>query len=203
MILQGTEEWHLQRVGNITASRIHDIMAKTKSGYSSSRQNYLADLVVEILTGGYTETYQSQAMRWGIEKEPEARTVYEFLTDQKVMVAEYAKHPTILDSGASPDGLVGNYGLIEIKCPNTATHVNMLIKKSIPKQYYLQMQWQLECTERKWCDFVSYDPRMPPEFYIFIKRISKDEQLLETIREEVIKFREEINSTLEKLNNRC
>ena len=138
-IVQGTPEWHAIRLGKVTASRVADVMAKTKTGYGASRANYMAELIAERLTGAPAERYTNAAMQWGTDKEPEARALYEFLTDAAVAQIGFVAHPTISMSGASPDGLVGYDGLVEIKCPNTATHIDTLLGVSGPSKYMLQM----------------------------------------------------------------
>ena len=166
---QGSPEWFAQRCGKATASRISDIVAKTKSGYSTSRANYMAQLVVERMTNQVAESYTNAAMEWGTEQEPFARAAYEGKTGILVDEVGAIDHPTILKSAASPDGLVvdkdnASLGCLEIKCPNTAQHISTLLGEEVAKKYYDQMQWQMACTGRYWCDFVSYDPRMGKNF---------------------------------------
>lgn len=201
MIEQGSPEWFAQRLGKVTASRIADVMAKTKSGYSASRKNYMAQLIVERMTGQPQESYTNSAMQWGIDHEAEARSMYEFMSGNVVTPAEFVPHQLILDSGASPDGYVGEDGLAEIKCPNTATHIETLLSGRVDDKYILQMQWQMECCDRAWCDFVSYDPRMPPELQLFVERVNLDDVRLHGIRGEVIGFIEEMIETISKLNS--
>ena len=196
---QLSEEWFAARCGMITASRISDVMAKTKTGYAASRTNYMAQLIVERLTGIKEEGYSNAAMQWGVDTEPHARDAYKFITDNEVEETGFVLHPTIKMSGASPDGLVSKDGLVEIKCPNTATHIQTLLDEKIPAKYIDQMQWQMECTEREWCDFVSFDPRMPPNLQMFIKRIDRDEKRIPLLRNGVIVFNNEIDKKLEKL----
>ena len=185
---QRTEEWFRERMGKVTASRIADVMARTKSGYGASRKNYMTELLVERLTGEREESYINAAMQRGIDEEPIARTEYEL--DRGVLVDEvgFVQHPSIEMSGASPDGLVGDDGMVEIKCPNTATHVETLIAKSVDRKYLLQMQWQMACTGRAWCDFVSFDSRMPAELAMVVIRVPRDEVMIEEIAREVTDF---------------
>ena len=145
---QRTEEWFAARMGKVTASRVADVIAKTKTGYSTSRENYLAQLVCEVLTGKPAESYTNAAMQWGVDQEPLARAAYE--SHQNVLVDEvgFLTHPTIWQSGASPDGLVGELGMVEIKCPNTATHIDTLLTQTVPGKYNTQMQWQMACAKR-------------------------------------------------------
>lgn len=199
MIKQGTPEWMALRCGKATASRVADIVAKTKSGPSASRANYLAQLVAERLTGTVAESYSNGAMQWGTEKEPEARAAYEFYRSAVVIPVGFVPHPSIDMTGASPDGLVGDDGLIEIKCPNTATHIETLLGGSVPAKYVTQMQWQMACTGRSWCDFVSFDPRMPEDMRLFVSRVSRDGKLISSLDAEVAAFLAEVAETVRKL----
>jgi len=161
MIEQGSPEWHQSRLGKVTASRVADVMAKTKSGYSTSRKNYMMELLCQRLTGRREEGYTNAAMQRGTDLEPIARGRYEIENDVLVMETGLVDHPTINCFAASPDGLVGDDGLLEIKCPNTAQHVEFLRTGKIDDGYQTQMLAQMLCTGRKWCDFVSFDDRMP------------------------------------------
>lgn len=185
---QKSDEWYSARVGKVTASRVADVVAKTKSGYSASRDNYMAQLVCERLTNKPAESYSNAAMQWGTETEPLARAAYEAKMDVLVDEVGFIDHPTIVMSGASPDGLVGEDGLIEIKCPNTSTHIDTLLSQTVPKKYADQIFWQMACTGRQWCDFVSYDPRLPADLQLFIKRIPRDDQYIKLLETEVIEF---------------
>ncbi len=197
---QGTEEWKLARCGKITASKIADLLAMNKSGYAASRKNYLADLLVERMTGTPTDSFVSSAMQWGTEYEPEARAIYEFVTGQAVWEVGFIIHPKYDFSGASPDGLIDPDGMIEIKCPITATHIETLLTGAVPKNYYAQIQWGLECTGRQWCDYVSYDPRMKDEdLVLFRKRIDRDEDFLAGARIEVEKAEKELQTLIEQV----
>ena len=165
---QRTEDWFKARAGKVTASRVADIIARTKSGYSASRDNYMAQLICERMTGTPAESFTNAAMQWGTEQEPFARAAYESAKDVLVEEVGFIPHPIIQNSGASPDGLVGEFGLVEIKCPNTSTHIQTLLDQKIPEKYITQMQWQMCCTDRRWCDFVSFDPRMAEGLQTFI-----------------------------------
>jgi putative phage-type endonuclease len=177
MIVQGSPEWFAARLGKVTASRVCDVVAKTKSGWGASRANYMAELVAERLTGTTAESYTNGAMKWGVEHEAEARVAYTFHANVDVVQVGFVPHPTIPMSGASPDGLVGQDGIVEIKCPNTATHIETLIGGSGWRKYYDQMQWQMACTGRQWCDFVSYDPRLPGNMRLFVTRVPRDDHI--------------------------
>ena len=196
---QGTPEWHAARCGKVTASRVADVIAKTKTGYGASRANYMAELIAERLTGAPAERFTNGAMQWGTEKEPEARTYYEFVTDREVELVGFVEHPNLAMCGASPDGLIGDDGLIEIKCPNTSTHIDTLLGQSIPAKYETQMQWQMACTGRQWCDFVSYDPRMPDSMRLFVCREARNDAMITELAEEVGKFLAELNAKVASL----
>lgn len=197
---QRTEEWFAARCGKVTASRVADIIAKTKTGPSASRENYLAQLVCERMTGKPAESYSNAAMQWGTEQEPFARAAYEGVKDVLVEEMGFAVHPTIEGAGASPDGLVGLFGLVEIKCPNTATHIQTLLDQKVPEKYITQMQWQMACTARQWCDFVSFDPRMADGLQLFIKRVEYDPIYVAQLEKEVIFFLMDVEEKINKLN---
>jgi putative phage-type endonuclease len=197
---QRTEEWFAARCGKVTASRVADIIAKTKTGYSTSRENYLAQLVCERMTGKPAESYSNSAMQWGTDQEPFAKSAYETAKDVLVDELGFAIHPTIEGAGASPDGLVGEFGLVEIKCPNTATHIDTLLTQTVPTKYITQMQWQMACTQRQWCDFVSFDPRMDEGLQLFIKRVEYDPIYVSQLEKEVINFLMDVEDKIQKLN---
>jgi len=201
---QGSAEWLLDRCGKVTASRIADLMAKRRDGQpSSDRINYKAQLVAERLTGCVAPSFTNAAMIHGTETEPEARRAYEFFVDRDVQQVGFIPHPTIAMSGASPDGLVGDDGLLELKCPNTATHIETLLTGRIPDKYFKQMQFQMACTEREWCDFASYDPRMPERMRLFVKRVNRDAEDLAEIEAAVSAFLAEIDDTVTRLRAIC
>lgn len=199
-IEQGTDEWFAARLGKVTASRVADVIAKTKSGYSASRDNYMAQLVCERLTNTKEAGFSSAAMTWGTETEPLARAAYEAATDVLVDEVGFINHPTIEAAGASPDGLVGQFGLLEIKCPNTNTHIDTLLSQQVPSKYNTQMHWQMICTGRHWCDFVSFDPRLPTELQLFIKRVNYDPVYGAMLEKEVIQFLADLDGKIKKLN---
>ena len=196
---QRTDEWFAARLGKVTASRIGDIMAKTKSGYGAARKNYMAQLLCERLTGMREETFVSAAMQRGTDLEAKARATYILTNGDLVEEIGFVEHPNIEMSGASPDGLVNDDGLIEIKCPNTATHLEFIRTKKPKSEYILQMQWQMACTGRSWCDFVSYDDRLPEKFAFYSIRLKRDDDLIKEIEDEVQKFLDELNGTIQIL----
>jgi putative phage-type endonuclease len=199
MMDQGTEEWFTIRIGKVTASRVADVIAKTKTGYSATRDNYMAQLVCERLTGQKGESFTNAAMQHGTDTEPLARAAYEALRDVLVDEVGFVPHPSIIMAGASPDGLVGDDGLLEIKCPNTATHIETLLSQSVPGKYNTQMQFQMACTGRQWCDFVSFDNRLPEELQLFVKRVPRDNEFIKQMEDEVVKFLNELDIKIAQL----
>lgn len=200
-IIQGSPEWRSIRLGKVTASRVSDLVAKTKTGWGASRANYMAELIAERLTGVPADTYTNAAMQWGTETEPLARSAYEFYSGQTVTQIGFVAHPSIAMCGASPDGLIGEYGLLEIKCPNTATHLDTLLGQEIPGKYITQMQFQMACSGRQWCDFASFDPRMPEPMRLFVRRVARDESLIEQLEASVIMFLAELDTKIGRLRN--
>jgi putative phage-type endonuclease len=195
---QRTDDWFAARLGKVTASRVADVVAKTKSGYSASRDNYMADLIVERLTGQKAAGFSSAAMEWGVEQEPHARAAYSARTGELVEEVGFIDHPAIAMSGASPDNLVGK-GCVEFKCPNTATHLEYLLAGKPPEKYVTQMQWQMACTNRPWCDFVSYDSRLPEHLQMLIVRVPRDDKRIAELEDEVRKFLAELDEKVTKL----
>lgn len=200
-IQQGTEEWHQLRLGKVTASRVADILAKTKTGPSASRGNYLIELALQRVTKTIEESYNSPAMEWGTQNEPQARVAYEVSTGNFVDQIAFVDHPKIKDFGCSPDGVVGE-GLIEIKCPNSATHWSYIKANEPPQKYIIQMQSQMSVTGAKWCDFVSFDPRMPERSQLLIVRINRDEELIAEIEKEVKQFLSEVEVEVDLMEKR-
>lgn len=185
---QRSPEWFALRTGLVTASKVADVMAVTKSGPSAMRKNYLADIVAEKLTGERREGFSNAAMQWGTDMEPQARAAYAFLHDADVVEVGFVTHDDVPGLGASPDGLVGDDGMVEIKCPNTATHIDTLLTGKIDRKYILQMQTQMACTGRAWCDFVSFDPRLPAAMQLFVHRVQRDEKMIAEIEAAVTEF---------------
>jgi putative phage-type endonuclease len=201
-ILQGTPEWLALRCGKVTASRIGDMSAKTKSGPSASRAAYMGQLVAERLTGMVQESYQSQAMLNGIEREPEARAGYCYRNDMTIEEVAFVNHPTIPMAGCSPDGLIGKDGLIEIKCPQVHTHIETLLTETIDGKYLKQMQFQMAVCNRAWCDYLSYHPHMPTQMRLWVKRVPRDDGIIAELESEVREFQRELEARVEKLRER-
>ena len=199
---QRTDEWFAARLGKVTASRVSDVMARTKTGWGATRANYIAELVAERLTGTPAEKFSNAAMQWGTDYEGEARAAYCFHHDADVLEVGFVDHPSIGLTGASPDGLVGDHGLVEIKCPNTATHIDTLLRGTAPGKYVAQMQWQMACTGRIWCDFVSYDPRLPETMRLFVDRVHRDDEVIKQMESDVAAFLAEVADTVHRLRSR-
>ena len=200
-IVQGTDEWKMLRLGKVTASRVKDIVATTKTGYSTSRDKYMTQLLLERLTNTVAESYSNDAMQWGVEQEPFARAAYESAKSVMVDQVAFVNHPTIEMAGASPDGLVNDDGLVELKCPMSHTHLESLLG-GLDDQYKVQVQWQMACTGRKWTDLCSFDPRFPAELQLVIKRFERDDAYIATLEKEVIKFLAELDDKLNKVKSR-
>jgi putative phage-type endonuclease len=201
MIEQGSVEWHLQRLGKVTASRVADVLSKGKSGESASRKNYRTELVVQRLTGVPGESFTNAAMEWGTTTEPLARVAYEAEMGVFVNQVAFVEHPTIANFGCSPDGLIGD-GLIEIKCPNSSTHIEYLTDDKPPAKYIPQMQCQMAVMGARWCDFVSFDPRLPNDLQLFVVRLERDEEYIKAMEAEVEKFLSEVEEMFTKLKER-
>lgn len=201
-LVQGSPEWLAARCGMVTASRIGDLMAKIKSGPSASRANYMAQLIAERLTGNVERGYVNAEMQWGTDHEADACAAYSFLHDADLTEVGFVAHPTITRGGASPDRLVAADGLVEVKCPNTATHLDTLLGGSVPGRYALQMQWQMACTGRQWCDFVSYDPRLPETMQLFVQRVPRSGDVIAELEGEVRVFLAEIEAKIAALQQR-
>lgn len=193
---QGSNEWFAARCGKVTASKIADVMMKpTTAGY----RNYRAQLMCERLTGSVAESFTSTAMQWGTDTEPQAKAAYEFYSGSDVVEVGFVDHPSIKNTGASPDGLVGDDGCVEIKCPNTATHLETLLGGKIPSKYYDQMQWQMRCADRVWCDFVSFDPRLPEAMQLYVRRVDFDTDRVIAIEQAVVDLLVQIDADIAKL----
>lgn len=199
MIVQGSEEWHALRLGKATASRIADIMRTTKTGVSASRERYLGELVAERLTGCRADGFKSADMEWGNETEAQARGAYAIYSGGTLTPVPFVDHPFIPMAGASPDHLVNDDGLVEIKCPATHTHIATLLGGKINPDYLTQMQWQMACTNRLWCDFVSFDPRMPEDMRLFVQRVERDDKRIAELEAAVDAFLGEVAATINLL----
>lgn len=201
-IEQGSDAWKALRAGKVTASRVADVLSKIKSGESAGRKNYRMDLVAERLTGKPADSFTNSAMQWGTEQEPFARIAYETHKGLFVEQVPFVDHPTIEWFGCSPDGLVGEDGLLEIKAPNTTTHLEYLQDGKPPSKYIPQMMAQMACTGRKWCDFASFDPRLPEDLQLFVVRLNWDDAYIQEMEAEVKQFLNEVDATLSQLKRK-
>lgn len=199
--LQRTPEWFGKRKGKVTASKIDAVVERQKNGsFYAKREDYKNQLILEVLTGNVVEGFISAAMQHGIDTEEEGFQKYRKTTWMPLSKIDFVDHPFNIRAGASPDGLVGDEGLIEIKCPNSATHISTLRRGTYDPKYYPQMQWQLACTNRKWVDFVSYDPRLPEAYRLFVDRVERDELWIAQAVEMVQTFWQEIDAEIAKLH---
>jgi putative phage-type endonuclease len=203
MVEQGTAEWHALRCGKVTASRVADIIRKTKSGTSATRERYMGELIAERLTGNVdTSGFKSADMERGNIVEADAASAFEFFRDVTLDRVAFVNHPTVGMSGASPDRLLGSSGLVEIKCPATHTHVATLLSEKIPADYLTQMHWQMACTEREFCEFVSFDPHLPAEMQMWTKRIERDDARIAELEVAVTEFIAELDDRIGRLTER-
>ena len=189
---QRSTEWFAARAGKVTASRVSDVMAKTKTGWGASRADYLSQLVRERVLGQCEQGFTNAAMQWGTDQEPNARDCYSFTSGNDVVEVGFLPHPTITMAGASPDGLIGDDGMLEIKCPNPATHQATLLGGPIADKYIKQMQFQMACAGRQWCDFASYDPRWGVEMQLHVTRVPRDDDLIATMEAAITEFLAEV-----------
>lgn len=200
-LVQGTDEWRRARAGSLGASQIGDMMAKTRTGWGASRANLEAQLLVERLTSEPTNGFVSAAMQWGTDTEPQARIAYEFHANAEVVEVGLIRHPTISNSHASPDGLVGEHGMIEIKCPQSAQHIATLLGEPIAAKYIAQAQWQMACSGRQWVDWISFDPRFPPIMQLHVRRITRDNAMIAELEKEARTFLAELDAKVAQLTS--
>jgi putative phage-type endonuclease len=203
MFEQLSEEWRTQRLGKVTGSRLGDMIAKTRSGWAASRRKYMTQLMVERWKGVPYEARQNEAMRWGSLCESEAKTAYEFFRDAEIEPAPFVQHPRIAMAGASPDGFVGVAGLVEIKCPESETHLETFVGEDVPENYLPQIQFQLACTGREWCDFVSYDPRLPASMQLWVKRVLRDAGMIGYLENCVEEFLFELDTRMAAIERKA
>lgn len=196
-ILQRSEDWHADRCGKVTASRVKDIDAKPQKGKALNAISLT--ILTERLTGVQEETPTTKAMQWGIDQEPYAVAAYENETGNFVISTGLIDHPSIENCGASPDGLVGKDGQIEVKCPTPSVHLNTLLLQEVPSEYIPQITLQLACTRREWCDFVSYCPLLPEHLQIVVIRVYAKDLDIAGIEMAVIKFNQTIFKALQQL----
>ena len=200
---QGSPEWHAARCGRVTGSRIADIVRKTKNGVSKMRATYLGDLVAERISGFQSgDGFVSQAMQFGKDNEAKARATYAFMYDIEPAQVGFVIHPTIEWAGASPDGLIGDDGGLEIKCPSSIAHINSLRGAEIDPDYIKQCQWNMACAGRAWWDFCSYDPRFPQAMQLHVRRVRRDDVMIAELEAAVREFIAELDATVADLTSR-
>lgn len=198
-VAQGTPEWHLARAGKVTASRMGDALSRSRDRKSegSTRRKYRAQIIAEIITGRSQEdSFTSRAMKEGVENEPFARASYEVLRGLFVEQVGFVLHPTMDRYGCSPDGMVGDDGMVEIKCPEPQTHIFWMLGNEVPAEHQAQMHSEMDCCERRWNDFVSYCPLLPAPLNLFVKRLPRDDKRIAEIRAEVVVFNREVDAAL-------
>jgi putative phage-type endonuclease len=200
--LQRTDSWFSERLGKVTASAVAKVMPLKSGKHGAERANYLAQLVTERLTGRATESFQTAAMQRGIELEPQARAMYSFSTGHDVVEVGFVSHPTIAMAGASPDGLCGEDGLVEIKCCEAKRHIEILTGSEPEERYVRQCLFQMACTGREWCDLAYFNPDLPEEMQLALFRIERDAEAIETMEAEVVKFLAEVDATVADLRER-
>jgi len=203
-VVQGSPEWFAARAGKVTGSRIDAVLAKGKgSAEAVTRRDYRAQIVAEILTGQSQERqYENDDMRWGKEQEPFAAAAYELAKGVLLDTVGFVRHPVIGRAGCSPDRVCGPAGLVQIKCPKTATHIRYMLEQEIPGDHLKQMHWEMACTGAAWCDFVSFDPRMPERLQLYVQRVVRDPATITSMEVEVQAFLagvEQQLASLEKL----
>lgn len=201
-LVQNSEDWLQARCGSVGASDVPNIIRRTKTGYSTARANLMALKTLERLTGRPVETYQNQAMQIGHERQPLARAAYEFMSDVTVETIGLVRHPQIEGTHASPDGMIGELGLIEIKCPQPAAHLDTLLNEKIDNDYFVQMQWQMACSGRHWVDYVSFNPDFPPSMQLWSERIERSPEVIDEFEKEVRLFLKELEGKVAELKQR-
>lgn len=200
---QRTAEWFQARLGKVTSSNIYNVLSRTTKNLPTSKyEEYKIKLMTERLVGEISQSYTTAAMQWGIEHEENALKEYAFIYDTEVTQCGFIQHPTIQMAGASPDGLIGENGLVEIKCPQSANHLRFWMTETIKPEYLAQMHFQMACTGRQWCDFVSYDPRFAEQsahLRLKVQRIHRNDEQIETINQAVETFLEEIEQDIQQI----
>lgn len=202
MIPEGTIDWLKARVGLLTGSRMADAMSVLKSGdFSAKRKTLLRQILQERLTGFAVDHYVTPAMQWGLDHEQEAKDEYEAASGNLIQKAGFALHPMIEFFGATPDGLIDHDGCLEAKCPTTDTHLEYFLAGKIPAEYKPQMVCEMLCHRRQWCDFVSFDPRLPKRQRLFIRRYQPTPQEFAEVESAAIKFLADVEKMWEALHS--
>jgi putative phage-type endonuclease len=208
MLQQGTDEWRQARCGSIGASDAPSVVRRTKTGYSADRESLMANKVLERITNTPVDIYKTAAMLQGTAREPEARLLYQMVKGVEVEEVGLITHPRIDGTHASPDGFVlvpggtAIAGLIEIKCPMPAKHLDTLLNETISNDHIIQMQWQMACTSHSWCDYVSFSPDFPPHMQMWIKRVPRDSHFIVELEREITTFIKDLDARVLKLSRR-
>lgn len=200
-LTQGSEAWFAVRNGKITASKLSDLMRKTKYGESTYKTRLRMELAIERITGkSASPNFMNQAMHDGVEREPQARTLFEAVTGKEVALCGSFDHPEIVNTSASPDGLIrGENATLELKCPTHVTHAKNLLSDKMPKNYIYQVQWQIACTESDYAYFASYHPDYPPELRLKWVKVERDDEVIQSLEKEVRSFDAEVEDLITKL----
>jgi putative phage-type endonuclease len=197
-IEQGSDEWLSLRLGKVTASRMKDVLSKGRgTAPSKTAETYMMELLAERLTGESKPFFENDAMKWGTETEPQARFMYELKSENKVEEVAFIELDESI--GVSPDGLIGDDGMIEIKCPTTITQIKRALTDNYSKDYYEQIQMQLWVAERQWCDFLSFDPRLDVDAGYLLQRVERDEDFIADMKEKTALFIIKMNGFYSKL----
>ena len=199
---QGSEAWRQARCGSIGASDAPRVVRRTKTGYSADRDSLMWDKLIERVTSVPVEITPSKAMLQGTAREPDARVTYSIIKGVEVEQVGLIPHPLIKGAHASPDGYVGTTGLVEIKCPEKKAHGETLINETISNDHIVQMQWQMACTGRHWCDYVSYNPDFPPAMQLWTGRVSRNATLIGELESEIKGFIRELEAKVDRLSRR-
>jgi putative phage-type endonuclease len=200
--VQGSPEWLAERAGHVTASRAADVLSRIKTGEADTRRKYRIQVCTERLTGNPVQGYQNAAMLWGTMTEPDGRIAYEASTGAFVEEVGFIKHPEMPWVGASPDGHIGDDGMLEIKCPESTTHLEWMLEKRLPLKHRPQVQFQMWVTGRAWVDFVSYDPRFPEHLQLFVIRERRDDAYIANLETEVKRFLSDVQEMCDALAGR-
>jgi len=189
-LIQGSDEWFAARVGKITASRLGDIMRKTKWGEATYKAKVRLELAIERITGkSASSVVMNQAMRDGVDREPDARKLFEAITGKEVALCGSFDHPDIVNTSASPDGLLRDENaVLELKCPTHVTHAKNLMSDKMPKNYEYQVQWQIACTESDFAYFASYHPDFGKDLRLKYVKVERDDEVIKSLEEEIRAF---------------
>ena len=202
-LIQGSDSWFKARMGKVTASKLSDLMRKTKYGESTYKTRLRMELAIERITGkSASPNFMNQAMHDGVEREPDARKLFEAITGKEVALCGSFDHPEIVNTSASPDGLLrGENAVLELKCPPHVTHAKNLLSDKMPKNYEYQVQWQIACTGSEYAYFASYHPDFPKDLRLKFVKVEKDVKLIAELEKAVREFDVEVEDLINKIKN--